>query len=229
MKKKYVAVAFLICSVGLLKAQEKDSVATTKIDELVMVGTRAAPRSSVTTPLPIDNIDASIIKSSGYTPLGQTLQYRIPSFNSTSAAVQDATSLLDPFEIRNMGSSRTLVLINGKRKNQSSLIFTQNTIGKGETGTDLSAIPSIAIKKIEILRDGASAQYGSDAIAGVINIILKDKIDFTEANANFGMFSKGDGLSQNFNIITGTTFKTEDLSLFRQIFKIMIMPTETEM
>lgn len=207
MKKNYVAVAFLICSVGLLKAQEKDSVATTKIDELVMVGTRAAPRSSVTTPLPIDNIDASIIKSSGYTPLGQTLQYRIPSFNSTSAAVQDATSLLDPFEIRNMGSSRTLVLINGKRKNQSSLIFTQNTIGKGETGTDLSAIPSIAIKKIEILRDGASAQYGSDAIAGVINIILKDKIDFTEANANFGMFSKGDGFSQNFNIITGTTFK----------------------
>lgn len=123
MKKKLCCGCILICSVSLLKAQEKDSVATTKIDELVMVGTRAAPRSSVTTPLPIDNIDASIIKSSGYTPLGQTLQYRIPSFNSTSAAVQDATSLLDPFEIRNMGSSRTLVLINGKRKNQYSLIL----------------------------------------------------------------------------------------------------------
>ncbi|WP_426477182.1 TonB-dependent receptor plug domain-containing protein [Chryseobacterium sp. CBSDS_008] len=202
-----IAAAFLLCTMGLLQAQEKDSITSKKLDEVVMVGTRTAPRSSISTPLPIDNIDAAVIQSSGHSSVSQALQYRIPSFNSTSAAVQDATSLLDPFEIRNMGSSRTLVLVNGKRKNQSSLIFTQNTIGKGETGADLSAIPSIAIKKIEILRDGASAQYGSDAIAGVINIILKDKINFTEANANLGLYSKGDGFTQNFNVITGSTFK----------------------
>ncbi|MCS4305178.1 TonB-dependent siderophore receptor [Chryseobacterium sp. BIGb0232] len=213
------AAAFLLCTIGLVQAQEKDSATSKKLDEVVMVGTRAAPRSSVSTPLPIDNIDAAIIQSSGHSSVGQALQYRIPSFNSTSAAVQDATSLLDPFEIRNMGSSRTLVLINGKRKNQSSLIFTQNTIGKGETGADLSSIPSIAIKKIEILRDGASAQYGSDAIAGVINILLKDKINFTEANANLGLYSKGDGFSQNFNLITGSTFKNGGFLTFSTNFQ----------
>lgn len=204
-----IAAAFLLCSATLLKAQENDSISTTekKIDEVVMVGTRTAPRSSVSTPLPVDNIDAAVLQSSGHSTVGQALQYRIPSFNSTSAAVQDATSLLDPFEIRNLGSSRTLILINGKRKNQSSLIFTQNTIGKGETGADLSSIPPIAIKKIEILRDGASAQYGSDAIAGVINVILKDKISFTEINTNLSLYSKGDGFSQNLSAITGSTFK----------------------
>ncbi|MBK1895309.1 TonB-dependent receptor plug domain-containing protein [Chryseobacterium paridis] len=208
MKKTSVAIAFFLGNVSLLYAQNKDSLSKEKsIDEVIMVGTRAAPRSSIATPLPIDAIDASILQSSGYNTVDQALQYRIPSFNSTSAAVQDATSLLDPYEIRNLGSSRTLILINGKRKNQSSLIFTQNTIGKGETGADLSSIPNIAIKKIEILRDGASAQYGSDAIAGVVNVILKDNISFSEINLNTGLFSKGDGFSQSFNGITGTTFK----------------------
>lgn len=205
-----VAVVFLLFGAGVSKAQESDTLVSKnekRIDEVVMVGTRTAPRSNTSTPLPVDNIDASIIKSSGQTTIGQALQYRIPSFNSTSAAVQDATSLLDPFEIRNLGSSRTLILVNGKRKNQSSLIFTQNTIGKGETGADLSSIPTIAIKKIEILRDGASAQYGSDAIAGVVNILLKDKIGFTEVNTDIGLYSKGDGFSQNLSAITGTTFE----------------------
>lgn len=87
------------------------------------------------------------------------------------------------------------------------MIFIQNTIGKGETGADLSAIPNIAIKKVEILRDGASAQYGSDAIAGVINVILKDNVAFSEINAGLGLFAKGDGFSQNLSAITGTTFK----------------------
>ena len=204
-----VAVAFLVFGINHLAAQDQDTLTPKhekNIDEILMVGSRTAPRSNTTTLLPIDNIDASIIQSSGQTTVGQVLQYRIPSFNSTSAAVQDATSLLDPFEIRNLGSSRTLILINGKRKNQSSLIFTQNTIGKGETGADLSSIPTIAIKKIEILRDGASAQYGSDAIAGVINILLKDKISFTEVNSGLGLYSKGDGFSQNLSTITGTTF-----------------------
>ena len=90
--------------------------------------------------------------------------------------MNDATSLLDPYEIRNMGPSRTLILINGKRKNLSALLYTQTSPGRGETGADISAIPTDAIKRVEILRDGASAQYGSDAIAGVMNIILKDNV-----------------------------------------------------
>ncbi|ASW74612.1 ferric enterobactin receptor [Chryseobacterium piperi] len=208
MRQYSIAITFLLGNMGVLYAQNKDSLNKEKsIDEVIMVGTRVAPRSSISTPLPIDAIDATILQSSGYNTVDQALQYRIPSFNSTSAAVQDATSLLDPYEIRNLGSSRTLILVNGKRKNQSSLIFTQNTIGKGETGADLSSIPNIAIKKIEILRDGASAQYGSDAIAGVVNVILKDNISFSEVNFNAGLYSKGDGFSQNLNAITGTTFK----------------------
>lgn len=206
MNSKKTAIAVLFFSTIVVYGQ-KDTIKTEKkIDDVILVGTRAAPRTSVNTPLPIDAIDSQILQSSGQPSMDKALQYKIPSFNSTSAAVQDATSLLDPFEIRNMGASRTLVLINGKRKNTSSLLFIQNTIGKGETGADLSAIPNIAIKKVEILRDGASAQYGSDAIAGVMNVILKDKISFTEINANLGIYSKGDGFSQNLSGITGVTF-----------------------
>lgn len=202
------SVLFFLGVSAVSMAQEVEVEKREKnIEEIVMVGTRVAPRTTVDTPLPIDAVDASIIQSSGQQTMDKALQYKIPSFNSTSAAVQDATSLLDPFEIRNLGSSRTLVLINGKRKNTSALMFIQNTIGKGETGADLSAIPNIAIKKVEILRDGASAQYGSDAIAGVINVILKDKIQFSEVNTSVSLFSEGDGFGQNVSAISGATFE----------------------
>lgn len=101
--------------------------------------------------------------------------------------------LLDPYEIRNMGPSRTLILINGKRKNLSALLYTQTSPGRGETGADISAIPTDAIKRVEILRDGASAQYGSDAIAGVMNIILKDTPNEGSATLRSGITSEGDG------------------------------------
>jgi iron complex outermembrane recepter protein len=177
-----------------------------ELDTVVLVGSRVAARTNVSTPLPIDGVDATVLQSTGQPTMDKALQYRVPSFNATSAAVQDAQSLLDPYEIRNLGASRTLVLVNGKRKNTSSILFLQPTIGKGETGADLSAIPSIAIKRIDILRDGASAQYGSDAIAGVMNVILKDKINFSEVNTSLGLYSSGDGFSQNISAITGRTF-----------------------
>ncbi len=120
-------------------------------------------------------------------------QYRIPSFNTVQTPVNDATSLLDPYEIRNMGPSRTLILINGKRKNMSSLLYTQTSPGRGETGADISAIPTDMIERVEILRDGASAQYGSDAIAGVMNIILKDDVDQGGVTVRSGITSAGDG------------------------------------
>ena len=105
MKKKSISVAFFlglsVCAYGQQDTLSKEK----KIEEVVMVGTRVAPRTSVNTPLPIDAIDSQILQSSGQPTMDKALQYRIPSFNSTSAAVQDATSLLDPFEIRNMGAS----------------------------------------------------------------------------------------------------------------------------
>ncbi|MEP6597099.1 MAG: carboxypeptidase-like regulatory domain-containing protein, partial [Ginsengibacter sp.] len=148
--------------------------ATLELEGILVVGTRSLPRSVVGSPLPIDNFDANTLKTTGQTTFDKALQYRVPSFNVVNTPVNDATTLLDPYEIRNLGPSRTLILINGKRKNLSALLYVQFSPGRGETGADISGIPSDAIKNVEILRDGASAQYGSDAIAGVMNITLKD-------------------------------------------------------
>ncbi len=164
-----------------------------QLEEFVVTGTRTAPRSSTDTPLPIDVLPASELTSTGQVTFDKALQYRIPSFNTVQTPVNDATSLLDPYEIRNMGPSRTLILINGKRKNLSALLYTQTSPGRGETGADISAIPTDAIKRVEILRDGASAQYGSDAIAGVMNIILKDAVNVGSATLRTGITSEGDG------------------------------------
>jgi len=164
-----------------------------QLDEFIVVGSRTAPRSNADTPLPVDVIGAKDLSSTGQATFDKALQYRIPSFNTVQTPVNDATSLLDPYEIRNMGPSRTLILINGKRKNLSALLYTQTSPGRGETGADISAIPTDAIKRVEILRDGASAQYGSDAIAGVMNIILKDSPNEGSATVRTGITSEGDG------------------------------------
>lgn len=164
-----------------------------QLDEFIVVGSRTAPRSSTDTPLPVDVVGVKELTSTGQVTFDKALQYRIPSFNTVNTPVNDATSLLDPYEIRNMGPSRTLILINGKRKNLSALLYTQTSPGRGETGADISAIPTDAIKRVEILRDGASAQYGSDAIAGVMNIVLKDSPNDGFATIRTGITSEGDG------------------------------------
>lgn len=163
------------------------------LDEVVLVGSRIAPRSSLDNPLPVDNITALEITKTGQITFDQALQYKIPSFNATNTPVSDATSLLDPYEIRNMGPSRTLVLINGKRKNMSAIMYTYGLVTRGETGSDISGIPMDAIERVEVLRDGASAQYGSDAISGVVNIVLKDSPRNGVASIRTGITSKGDG------------------------------------
>ena len=168
--------------------------AITSLNEVVIsVGSRNTLRTSTDTPLPIDILGAKDLVASGQTTFDKALTYRVPSFNSVQTPVNDATSLLDPYEIRNMGPSRTLILINGKRKNMSSLLYTQTSPGRGETGADISSIPQDAIERVEILRDGASAQYGSDAIAGVMNIILKKDVDKGGVTLRTGMTSEGDG------------------------------------
>jgi iron complex outermembrane receptor protein len=175
------------------------------LTDFVVVGTRSLPRSSGNSPLPVDNFDAKSLKSTGQITFDKALQYRVPSFNTVQTPVNDATSLLDPYEIRNMGPSRTLILINGKRKNMSSLVYTQTSPGRGETGADISAIPTDAIERVEILRDGASAQYGSDAIAGVMNIILKKNTNGGSATLRTGITGKGDGKMYGISINNGST------------------------
>jgi len=162
-------------------------------EAVVIVGTRASTRTVTDSPLPIDVLQAREISSTGQNSFDKILQYRVPSFNTVQTPVNDATALLDPWELRNMGVGRTLILINGKRKNVSALVYTQTSPSRGETAVDISAIPIDAIARVEVLRDGASAQYGSDAIAGVINIVLKDNVDGGYYTANTGITGEGDG------------------------------------
>ena len=177
----------------------------TQLGVVIVVGSRTQPRSDIDTPLPVDILTNRELNSTGQMTFDKALQYRVPSFNTVQTPVNDATSLLDPYEIRNMGPSRTLILINGKRKNLSSLLYTQTSPGRGETGADISAIPTDAIKRVEILRDGASAQYGSDAIAGVMNIVLKDDASDGSVTLRTGMTSEGDGETLGMSLNNGTS------------------------
>lgn len=162
-------------------------------EAIVVVGTRATSRTVTDSPLPIDILPFREISRTGQSTFDKTLQYRVPSFNTVQTPVNDATALLDPWEIRNMGVSRTLILINGKRKNLSALVYTQTSPSRGESATDISALPIDAIERVEILRDGASAQYGSDAIAGVVNVVLKDDTEGGYLTVNTGITGEGDG------------------------------------
>jgi iron complex outermembrane recepter protein len=192
---------------------------STDLGEVVITtGSRATQRTITDSPVPIDVIGANALKSTGQPSFDKALQYRVPSFNTVNTPVNDATTLLDPWEIRNMGPSRTLILVNGKRKNLSSLLYVQFSPGRGETGVDLSAIPQSAISRVEILRDGASAQYGSDAIAGVMNVILKDKFDYTTLTINAGTTTSkggavatklpGGGYGQNYGVALNSGFNS---------------------
>lgn len=201
----YEAQSVAVPASGDVNVTLKD--ATTSLEEVVIsVGSRNSKRTLTDTPLPIDIVSSNDLRSTGQTTFDKALQYRVPSFNTVQTPVNDATSLLDPYEIRNMGPSRTLILINGKRKNSSALTYIQTSPGRGESGADISAIPTEAIKRVEILRDGASAQYGSDAIAGVMNIILKDKFEYGSVTLNTGVTHKGDGGIVGLTLNNGANF-----------------------
>lgn len=203
--KKEVKTVTLSGSVITLDVQLDNS--GNQLNEVVVsTGSRAAKRTLTDSPVPIDIIGSADLKSTGQLTFDKALQSKVPSFNTVNTPVNDATSLLDPYEIRNMGPSRTLILINGKRKNSSALTYIQTSPGRGESGADISAIPTDAIKRVEILRDGASAQYGSDAIAGVMNIILKDRFDYGSVTVNSGITHKGDGEMLGFSVNNGANF-----------------------
>ncbi|WP_377703179.1 TonB-dependent receptor plug domain-containing protein [Pseudoduganella sp. UC29_71] len=198
MKKSFPFAVLMLSASPYILAQEVQPAAEAPAEDIqkvviVSTGSRGAQRTLVDTPVPIDILSSRELTKTGQNTLDKSMQFRVPSFNTVQTPVNDATSLLDPYEIRNMGPSRVLILINGKRKNSSSLIYTQTSPGRGESGADISAIPTDAIKRIEVLRDGASAQYGSDAIAGVVNIILKDNAEGGSATARAGITHESDG------------------------------------
>lgn len=168
------------------------------LSDVVVTGSRSTKRTVVNSAVPIDVISVKdVTTQSGKIEINQLLQYVAPSFNANKQSGSDGADHVDPASLRGMGPDQTLVLINGKRRHQSSLINLFGTRGRGNTGTDLNAIPAASIKRIEILRDGASAQYGSDAIAGVINIITNDNVNELTGSITYGAFNtnaKGDFL-----------------------------------
>lgn len=163
------------------------------VDSVVVVGTRSIGRRALQAPVPIDVVEREQLSLTGQSETGRILQMLVPSFNFSSSSISDGTDALRPATLRGLGPDQTLVLINGKRRHKSALLHINTSVGRGTAGTDFNAIPSAAIKRIEVLRDGAAAQYGSDAIAGVINIILKDDIDTGDANLYWGQTYQGDG------------------------------------
>ena len=169
------------------------------IESVVVVGTRSIGRRALQAPVPIEVIDREQLSLTGQSETGRVLQMLVPSFNFSSSTISDGTDALRPATLRGLGPDQTLVLINGKRRHKSALLHVNTSVGRGTAGTDFNAIPSAAIERIEVLRDGAAAQYGSDAIAGVINIVLKDDIDIGDADIYWGQTYEGDGNTWNGN------------------------------
>jgi iron complex outermembrane recepter protein len=143
------------------------------LDEIVAVGTRRADRTVTASPVPVDVITAAVIENTGLTETAQIIQRLAPSVNFPRTSISDGTDHMRPVTLRGLAPDQVLVLINGKRRHTTSLVHVNGTVGRGSTSVDLNAIPASAIERIEVLRDGAAAQYGSDAIAGVVNIVLK--------------------------------------------------------
>lgn len=174
--------------------------AAARLDDVVIVGSRGKPRTSFDSPVPVDNLQTAELKQTGKGVLDQQLMAKVPSYNSTEQPVSDAGAHFSPADLRGLFPSRTLVLVNGKRKNASALVYSYVTPGRGEVGVDMKAIPSAALERVEILRDGAAAQYGSDAVAGVINLVLKEKSD-PFINTSYSVTTEGDG--EQYQIETG--------------------------
>ncbi|MGY3087776.1 iron complex outermembrane receptor protein [Hymenobacter sp. UYAg731] len=163
---------------------------STSLDAVQVVGSRSQNRSVTDSPSPVDIIDVrEVTAKTGQLDVNQLLQFVAPSFNSNRQTGADGADHVDPASLRGLGPDQTLVLVNGKRWHQSALVNLFGSRGRGNTGTDLNTIPAASIERIEILRDGASAQYGSDAIAGVINIVLKTSVNELTANVNYGAYS----------------------------------------
>lgn len=198
-EKKVISIVVPSTIITMPDISMVEATVATEDEVLVLVGSRAAEgRTKNESATPIDVITAEQLTAFGQMDLNQVLQFLVPSFNSNRHSGSDIADHIDPTSMRGFGPDQTLILLNGKRYHQTALIGTFGTRGRGNTGTDLNTIPIAAIDHIEILRDGAAAQYGSDAIAGVINIVLKSATKKeVSAYLQSGFYTKGDGLMFN--------------------------------
>lgn len=177
-----------------LYAQTADQGDVAKdIEKISILGSRVSSRTSTESTAPVDIISSESLTKGGFTELGQSLQATAPSFNFTRTQVSDGSDLFRPATLRGLQPDQTLVLINGKRRHNQAIFGLNGTVGAGAAGTDMNAIPLTALKNVQVLRDGAAAQYGSDAIAGVINLSLKESTGVTSGYIQGGATGEGDG------------------------------------
>lgn len=192
------ALALAVSHATAVHAQQAapaaDGAEAVELEAVTVVGSRRVRRSSETgTAVPVDVVPMQqAAEAGGQFDLAQTLHYTAPSFISTRQTGADGADLVDGAALRGLGSDQTLVLVNGKRRHTTALVNIYGARNRGNTGTDLNAIPLLAIDRVEVLRDGAAAQYGSDAIAGVMNIALKRRPG-CESVAGYGEYTRGDG------------------------------------
>ncbi len=175
-------------------ADDDDGVKVVNVEEIVTLGTRRKGRSAIDTTAPIDVIEVGEFRQSAATDVQDLLRQSVPSFNINTQPISDAASIVRPANLRGLSPDNTLVLVNGKRRHRGSVIsFLGGGIADGSQGVDISALPSLALKRVEVLRDGASSQYGSDAIAGVINFALQDRAEGGTVEVTYGSTYEGDG------------------------------------
>jgi len=172
-------------------AQDQDAVAA---EEIVITGSRRAARSPADAPSPVDVISAEQFQNQSDGDIGNLLRTLVPSYNVRSESISDAATLVRPANLRGLPSDNTLILLNGKRRHRAAVIsFLGAGLSDGAQGPDISVIPAIALERVDVLRDGAAAQYGADAIAGVINFVLKDDAEGGQFEAKYGSTYQGDG------------------------------------
>ena len=177
-----------------------------QLDLVSVVGSRAKPRSVTESPVAVDVLGSDALQSAGSPETGRILQELVPSFNFSSSTISDGTDSLRPATLRGLGPDQTLVLINGKRRHKSALIHVNTSVGRGTAGSDINAIPAAAVAQVDVLRDGASALYGSDAIAGVLNFQLREGESGGQITASAGQTYESDGTTFQMSLNKGFSF-----------------------
>jgi iron complex outermembrane receptor protein len=194
-----VAVAFSLSTALVFKPADAQSLASTADEpaQVVITGTRVQNRSALETAVPIDVLSSDLFRNRGVPEISQALSDALPSYNYPRPGLSDATDTVRPATLRGLSPDETLVLVNGKRRQSAALVNINGTIGRGASSVDLNTIPDAIVKSVEVLRDGASAQYGSDAIAGVIDLRLREDRDGGAATVSYGVHKT------DYDIITG--------------------------
>ncbi|KPL49418.1 ligand-gated channel [Xanthomonas axonopodis] len=188
-----VAVVLALSFSASTASAQSEAPTQKTLDTLIVTGTRVADRTVAESASPIDIISPQALESTGTTELATALSRAIPSLNFPRPAISDGSDAVRPAQLRGLSPDQVLVLVNGKRYHSTALINVNDTQGRGSSPADLNTIPIAAVERIEVLRDGASAQYGSDAIAGVINVVLKGSGEGGSINGRYGKYSAGDG------------------------------------